>query len=472
MSNDDRRDDDKDWIETVVRLATSFGLSGVRVRWKLMGMRERWRRNQRRTVQQASHVRYEHAVCAHCGRVQDRSERTCVGCGQTMGARPWQLLQRFGFVIPNVGSVSTVLGILILISYFRVMIARPGSGYFSVDTDLLVRFGAYWLPALKAGEYWRLSTAVFLHIGLWHLGFNLVALAQIGPSIEDVFGRGRMVFFFMLTGIASFGACQLWGMQAPSAGASGAIMGLIGAAAGWGQRDGTAQARAVRNQMLKWGAYTMVFGMVIGANNIAHAGGFAVGALLGYLTPSRFLRRSVVRPADIVLGLVGMIAALATVALILRPPASSSTHMAAATQEAEQYDPDGDFDPSAYYRALAEACAMSDEGRDDAAIERLRRDMPKHEADGEFDKEQLDAQCSSFRRLVESCSRPWDEGALAKSTTRGGAVYGPRELRQMKQAWDQMCSEVTGSIRGANLTQADASSDAQGDVSKDAPDSF
>jgi rhomboid protease GluP len=164
---------------------------------------------------------------------------------------------------------------------------------------------------------------VFLHIGLLHLGFNLVALAQIGPAIEETFGRGRMVFLFMLTGVAGFAACQVVGMRAISAGASGAIMGLCGAAAGWGQRDGTGTGRTVRNQMLKWGAYTMVFGAFIGANNVAHAAGFVAGALLGYIMPPRWLRRGQVRGSDVAIGFLGLAALGLAFALVLRPPASS-----------------------------------------------------------------------------------------------------------------------------------------------------
>ncbi|MBI5535916.1 MAG: rhomboid family intramembrane serine protease [Deltaproteobacteria bacterium] len=448
--------DDDDWIETVVRLATSLGFNGMRVRWKLIGLQKSWQRTARRTELETAHLRYEHAVCPHCGRVQDRSEKKCVGCGQSMAPRPWQLVQRLGFVVPNVGSVSTLLGILILGAYFRVMIARSGGGYFGVDTDLLIRFGGYWLPAIKAGEFWRLSTAIFLHIGLWHLGFNMVALAQIGPAIEEVFGRGRMLFFFMLTGIASFAACQLLGMQAPSAGASGAIMGLIGLAAGWGQSDGTGQGRAVRNQMLKWGAYTMAFGFFVGANHIAHGAGFLVGAVLGYTTPASWIRRDAVRPLDVLFGVLGLATACATLALIVRPPPGSDAHMPRREAIVEQYDPEEDFDASAYFGLLSEACPMHEAGRDADALDRLRKGLPKVTYTDPLDVPQVEQLCVGYRNLFAYCNSPRDPGAPGERIVGDGIFFGAPSLRnrQAERSKPDFCAMIPKPVQPALRSDA------------------
>ena len=316
-------DDQGDWIESVVRLAKTLGLDGTRLRWRLLRWQRRWQDWRQQTRNQLDHSTYQHKVCPECGQVQDRNEKRCVKCGAPLGARVWQNARRLGLVVPTAISVSTLLGMLIAIAYLRLMLTRPGSGYFRVDSDELIYLGAYYLPALKAGELWRHATAIFLHIGLIHLVFNMVALAQIGPALEDTFGRGRMLLLFMVTGIVGFAACQVMGMRAISAGASGAIMGLCGAAAGWGQRDGTGVGRAVRNQMLKWAAYTMIFGLVVHANNMAHAAGFLSGALLGYTMPPRWLRRGLVRNSDLSAGLIGLVMLAITFVLVLHPPASS-----------------------------------------------------------------------------------------------------------------------------------------------------
>ena len=321
MTSNDHRDNDL--IETIVSLASMLGLSGTRVRWKLLHWQKALQDWRRRTRGGIHHVRYRHAVCPQCGQVQDRHERRCVNCSAVLAARPWQVVNRLGLVAPTAISVSTLLGMVIAVAYLRLMIARPGSGYFSVASDDLIYLGAYYLPALRAGQLWRHATAVFLHIGLIHLAFNMLALAQIGPAIEDVFGRGRMLFLFMFTGIVGFAACQAIDMFAVSAGASGAIMGLTGAAAGWGQRDGTSVGRNVRNQMLKWAAYTMLFGLMVHANNIAHAAGFLSGGILGFVMPPRWLRRGLVRGSDVAIGALAVAALVVAFALVLHPPDSS-----------------------------------------------------------------------------------------------------------------------------------------------------
>jgi len=336
MSSD--KQGDGDWIESLVGLAKSVGFDGVRLRWRLLRWQKAWQDWRGRTRRQLDHAGYQHKVCPACGQVQDRNERRCVKCGAVLGARIWQVAHRFGLVAPSAISVSTLLGMIIAVAYLRLMLSRPGTGYLSVSSDELIYLGAYYLPALRAGELWRHATAVFLHIGLVHLVFNMVALAQIGPAIEETFGRARMIFLFMLTGIVGFAACQVIGMRAISAGASGAIMGLCGAAAGWGQRDGTGTGRAVRNQMLKWAAYTMIFGMLIGANNVAHAAGFVAGALLGYVMPARWLRRGHLRGSDIAIGILGWAALALAFVLVLRPPASSEAWARAHAEKLRAYE--------------------------------------------------------------------------------------------------------------------------------------
>jgi membrane associated rhomboid family serine protease len=421
-------DETPDWIETVVRLATSLGFNGMRVRWKLIAWQKSWQRTHRNAERETAHLKYEHAVCPQCGRVQDKTERKCVKCGESMTPRPFQMLRRVGVVIPNFLSVSTMIGVLLLVTYFRLMLARPGSGYFSADTDLLVRFGAYWLPAIRAGEYWRYGTAIFLHIGLWHLGFNMLALAQVGPAVEQTFGRGRTLFFFMLTGVASFAACHAWGMQAPSAGASGAVMGLIGVAAGWGQRDGTTAGRTVRNQMLKWLVYTTIFGVFFNANHVAHFAGFVLGAVLGYFTPSRWLRRDVLRPADLALGAIGFAAAIATAVLVVRPPAGP-VWIQPRTQAAAEDTLDDDETPeelAAWFRASARACALRAQGKAEEGLALLRKELPRDVKPESFTDDQFAAQCQAHKRMVEFCNKPRDAGPPARQfKLRWGGYASP-----------------------------------------------
>lgn len=229
-----------------------------------------------------------------------------------------------GLVVPSFISVSSVIGLMLIAVYLRMMIANPKSGYLSWPVDVLVRFGANIGPAVfEANQYWRLLTAIFLHIGLIHLGFNLFALSQIGPMVEGVFGRARTLFLFMATGLLGSLASAYLHDFAISAGASGAIMGLVGVAAGWGQRAGTTQAREVRNHMLKWAAYTVLFGMLVGADHAAHAGGFVSGGLLGLLLRPGALEARRHKVTAALMGAIGALLALVGFLLAIRPPLAS-----------------------------------------------------------------------------------------------------------------------------------------------------
>jgi membrane associated rhomboid family serine protease len=94
----------------------------------------------------------------------------------------------------------------------------------------LLTDGAVSRPEVANGEYWRLITAGFLHAGVVHLAFNMLALYILGGLIEPALGRlrfGLVYFVSLLAG--SFGALLLE-PSAPTVGASGAIFGLMGAA--------------------------------------------------------------------------------------------------------------------------------------------------------------------------------------------------------------------------------------------------
>ncbi|MBW3580855.1 MAG: rhomboid family intramembrane serine protease [Actinobacteria bacterium] len=85
-------------------------------------------------------------------------------------------------------------------------------------------------PEVADGQWWRLITSGFLHFGLIHLGFNMVLLYQLGSMLEPELGRVRFAALYTTALLAgSFGALLLQ-PEARTAGASGAVFGLMGAA--------------------------------------------------------------------------------------------------------------------------------------------------------------------------------------------------------------------------------------------------
>jgi membrane associated rhomboid family serine protease len=107
------------------------------------------------------------------------------------------------------------------------------------DPEVLHRIGAlepYIVVAQR--EYWRLFTALFLHAGFLHLGFNLYALYILGPPLERAIGTIRFAACYLISGLASSAgvvALTLMGViqVAQLIGASGCIMGVVGAWAGF-----------------------------------------------------------------------------------------------------------------------------------------------------------------------------------------------------------------------------------------------
>jgi membrane associated rhomboid family serine protease len=107
-----------------------------------------------------------------------------------------------------------------------------GTGNWIYEHGVLVRNALYGdgTPAGVAnGEWWRLETATFLHYGLIHLAMNMFSLYFAGSILEQVIGRWRFLLLYVVSGLAgSAGALLLSKPTALTAGASGAIFGILG----------------------------------------------------------------------------------------------------------------------------------------------------------------------------------------------------------------------------------------------------
>lgn len=113
--------------------------------------------------------------------------------------------------------------IIIMVLIFIIMSLDGGT----TNSYNLVRFGAQFNPYIMAGEYWRLITPMFLHIGFTHLFLNLFTIYLIGPYVEKIFGHLRFIIIFLLSGIVGNLASFAFS-DSVSAGASTAIFGLFG----------------------------------------------------------------------------------------------------------------------------------------------------------------------------------------------------------------------------------------------------
>jgi len=316
------REEERTWVDRLVAIAPYVGLNPVRVRWRLENWRRRRAEAGRRREQQVAHIRYQHKTCAACGAVHDRDAVLCTRCGAKLGRRGLQVLQRLGVFAPQWLSMSSLLGLAFVLAFLRLLVAAPGGGsMFGFDPRLLFQYGGHFPPAAFAGEYWRWLTACFLHGGVVHLGFNLFALTVVGPQVESLYGRSTMLFFFLLTGVLANIGSGLAGLAGVGIGASGGLMGLVGVAAGWGQREGTTIGRQLRNDMVKWSLYVILFGFFVpGIDNWAHVFGLAAGFTCGFAIRPATWRSPPLAPVRILTSIAGIGATLAAVLLIAWPP--------------------------------------------------------------------------------------------------------------------------------------------------------
>jgi membrane associated rhomboid family serine protease len=140
--------------------------------------------------------------------------------------------------------------------------------------------GAQQADLIRAGEWWRAATSIFLHVSLAHVGFNMWALYLFGPALERRFGSVPFSLLYLTAGLGGSALYHLVGRGNPAVGASGAIFGLMGALiVTLYQQRHTPMARAILSQLMLLLAINLALPLVI--SNIAweaHLGGLIAGA--------------------------------------------------------------------------------------------------------------------------------------------------------------------------------------------------
>ena len=177
-----------------------------------------------------------------------------------------------------------LLGAIVLVFVLETIASR----FDPINTSIMaaVGLGAQVNAFVAQGQYWRLFTALFVHFGIMHIAFNAWALYVLGREVEALYGSPRFVMIYFLTGLFGNVAFYCLGEAfVPSAGASGAIFGLVGAEIAFFFRNrrllgGLSQQR-LRTLFILVGI-NLLFGFTVaGINNFAHIGGLISGLLLG-----------------------------------------------------------------------------------------------------------------------------------------------------------------------------------------------
>jgi len=164
------------------------------------------------------------------------------------------------------------------------------------DADGRFAWGANYPPA-SVDQPWRLMTSGFLHAGLFHVLFNMLALVDLGSVLERAGGVARLLLVYASSLLGAGVASMAWSPALQTVGASGAILGLGGSLFVSAPTVlGTDQdARTLRKAITLWLVLIFALGLFLPIDNAAHAGGFATGATIGVLFPLRGQRRSIAR---------------------------------------------------------------------------------------------------------------------------------------------------------------------------------
>jgi rhomboid protease GluP len=210
---------------------------------------------------------------------------------------------------------------------FAAMIAT-GVHFLAPTAQSIMDWGANFGPKTMNGQWWRLVTCMFLHFGILHLGFNMWVLWDIGRLVERLVGNVGFIVLYFVSGIAGSFASLAWHPTVISAGASGAVFGVVGALLGFVvfRRDTVPAAvlKQLRNSMAAFLIYNILYGMTAsGIDMAAHLGGLVAGFVCGLilsqpLSVEMIARRRIRNRAVVLAGAIAL--PLAAFALPSAPP--------------------------------------------------------------------------------------------------------------------------------------------------------
>jgi rhomboid protease GluP len=265
-------------------------------------------------------------VCPYCRELNGAAEKRCYRCGRRL---PGPLLQGVLKTYREVLGVEAPMTRLIigleLLAFTLALLVNggmppltgflAGEGRFSGST--LLRFGAL-AGRLGAEEPFRMLSAVFVHMSLLHVGMNMLTHLSFARQLEHTLGAARLCVLFVLSGFLGFLVSEVWyGWSGPpTAGASGAVFGEIGAIVGilYARRDPMWKKALARNVVL-----ALILAILLPVNTAAHFGGFFAGILIGFGLSKEIVTLRLHRTMA-VLAALSLVASVASVVLSAMSP--------------------------------------------------------------------------------------------------------------------------------------------------------
>lgn len=207
----------------------------------------------------------------------------------------------FSLITPTKGYFVTPIIVIINILVFAVM-AFSGVNLLMPSKESLLLWGANFRPLTIEGEWWRLITNTFIHIGILHLLMNMYALVFIGLLLEPYLGKARFLSAYLIAGIAGSVASIFWNDFTISAGASGAIFGMYGVFVAL-LTTKLIEKTARKSLLISIGVfvfYNLANGLKGGIDNAAHIGGLLSGIVIGYsFYPGLIKPNKILKPVTI-----------------------------------------------------------------------------------------------------------------------------------------------------------------------------
>jgi rhomboid protease GluP len=202
----------------------------------------------------------------------------------TPAARLTQFQNQLAAKSPVATLTLAIIGINFVI-YIGMLLT--GVHFLNPDIPSLLKWGANLGSATTSGQWWRLFTCTFLHIGIIHILFNMYVLWDIGRFMERLIGSPGFAVVYFLSGLSGSVASMWWNPHIVSAGASGAIFGLYGCLIGYllaGSHDIPVDvAKKLRTNALMFIGFNLIWGLTHrGIDMAGHLGGLMGGLVCGF----------------------------------------------------------------------------------------------------------------------------------------------------------------------------------------------
>ena len=220
-------------------------------------------------------ARCERPICTEC-MVSAPVGWQCPGCASEGAKRSRQVPAFTRTGRGRTGAVGSTNPTPLVLAIIAVNVVVFFLERFGNDTAVIVRYGLWPAQVHAQQQYYRAFTAMWLHANFQHIFFNMLALLIVGPAVEVLLGKARFLALYLLAGLGGSVASYLLSPAGDiGLGASGAIMGLLGAYVVLGLRRRLPIAPVVALLVLN-----LLIGFTGGIDWRAHLGGLATGALL------------------------------------------------------------------------------------------------------------------------------------------------------------------------------------------------